>query len=269
MSPKDKQKIVIFLTLEETDRNLILWGIKIASLFRKELCLVSFLGKGTNKEQSNAILAKYMGVVNNELPELPISSLLLESSAGKAPLLLADNYEAILMVAPASQFKKHQRGLTSSPIPFLFTGNNLPEVNRIEKIVVPVDLRKENNDSGIWASYFGRFHKSEVLMLAANDKNSQNRKLVTANIAFISTLLKKFSIVQKVLRGEKGSFGIQFEALDLAKKTGADLLITTGSSTITLLDLIIGLPEQKLIQNANGLPILIINPRRDMYVMCD
>jgi hypothetical protein len=60
-----------------------------------------------------------------------------------------------------------------------------------------------------------------------------------------------------------------FEALEFALSENADLLILLGSSVITPLDWLIGLPERKIIRNAGNLPVLLVNPRRDNYILCD
>jgi hypothetical protein len=44
--------------------------------------------------------------------------------------------------------------------------------------------------------------------------------------------------------------------------------VILGSSTITLLDIIIGLPEKKIITKAGNLPVLLINSKRDNYLLC-
>ena len=269
MPAKSQQKIAVFLSFDGNDKGLILWGVKLAVLFRKELCLVYLLKKEKEKARCNAVLAGYMAVVNNELPDLNTSTMLLDSSLVNAPSLLADNYEVILIVTHGSGFKKYLKSLSGSPVPFFFTGNSLPEANLIKKIMVPVDLRKANNEAGIWASYFGRFNQSEIHLLAANDTERDNSKQVSRNVHYINNILSKFSIPSKVFRGKKGSFGIQMEALEVARETASDLLITTASSKITIIDIIIGLPELKILQAAGKMPLLLINPRKDMYVMCD
>ncbi len=130
-------------------------------------------------------------------------------------------------------------------------------------------MRKENKDLALWGSYMGRFNNSEILTLAANDKDKTNKKQVSLNILSIKKLLHKLNIQHSIFKGKKNSFGIQYEALDIAKKQYLDLLIILGSTTITFADKIIGLPEKKILKKAGDIPVMIINPQRDMYIMCD
>jgi hypothetical protein len=89
------------------------------------------------------------------------------------------------------------------------------------------------------------------------------------NVAICKKLFQKFKIEHKIFRGTKSSLQNSFEALELALSSESDLLVILGSSTITPLDLLIGLPEKKIINRAENLPVLFINPRRDNYILCD
>ena len=62
---------------------------------------------------------------------------------------------------------------------------------------------------------------------------------------------------------------MQYEALDYALDMKSDVYITLGSSLITPIDKLIGLPEAKILKRAGEIPVLIINPRKDMYILCD
>jgi hypothetical protein len=82
-------------------------------------------------------------------------------------------------------------------------------------------------------------------------------------------LFQKFKIEHKIYKGAKSSLQNAFEALDLALTSDCDLLVILGSSVITPLDRLIGLPEKKIIKKAGNLPVLLINPRKDNYILCD
>ena len=59
------------------------------------------------------------------------------------------------------------------------------------------------------------------------------------------------------------------EALDKSQSSGNNLMIIPASQHVSLLDLIVGLPETKLIRQAGEIPVMCINPKRDMYILCD
>lgn len=269
MAEKKDQKIIVLAENAESDKILILHGIKLAGAFKKELCLLYVHPENKKSNQISETLDGYKKVVGNEIPTLRVSTLILTGKPEGLMEDLADKYEAVLIISRASRFQKLSGVLRVSPIPFLFVNETRTEIPEYKKIVLPVDLRKETKDAVLWASYFARFNNSGVNVLAATDKNKENIRSVTKNILSIKNLFSKLNIAVKVFKGKQNSLNIQFEALELAKSSGADLIIVLGSSYISFIDLLIGLPEKKMIKKAGDLPVLIINPRKDMYILCD
>lgn len=270
MGVKKEQKIIVFTTLSPKDKTLILNGIKLASVFKKELCLFYHLKNNELKkgEQIRKQLTEYTVLIKNDIPSLKTSELLLSEPLLEIPDILADDFEAILLIADTEQFKKLSKAVTESPVPFLFIGPNTP-VSLFKTIILPIDLRKENSDSALWSSWFGRFNHSNIIVIAANEKNKESQRQIARNISFAKKLYLKFNIIHKLFKGRKSSLQNSFEALDFALTEKADLLILLGSSVVTPLDWLIGLPERKIIRNAGNLPVLLVNPRRDNYILCD
>lgn len=271
MAEVKQQKIMVLLALNLNDKNLILNGIRLAEIFRKELCLLCNLSKKEKpeKERIKIQLANYVAPIKTELPLLKVSSLILSETALDLPEKLSDDYEAILVLAAASDFRKHSKSLAESSIPFLFVHENRDQIPDYKKLILPMDWRTENSDSALWGANFGRFNGSGIVIVAANDSAKTEQKLVAKNVALTRKLYQKFNIEHKVFKGSKSSFKNAFEALELAKDSGSDLMLLLGSSHITPLDWLIGLPEKKILKRAGDLPLLIVNPRKDNYILCD
>ncbi len=271
MSEVKEQKIVVLLSLKTADKNLILNGIKIASIFRKELCLCINLKEKEkkDKEKYKSLLTSYLAPIKNELPQLRVSTLLLNEKLSELPEKLADDFEGIIVVVPATEYSKYSGSLAESPVPFLFVDGNAGQIPEYKKLVLPVDMRAENKESGIWCSYFGRYNEAAIVVVAANDSGNDDQKHVKLNVAYIKKLFQKFKIEHKIFRGTKSSLSNSFEALDLSISANSDLLVILGSSVITPIDQLIGLPEKKIIKRAGKLPVMVINPRKDNYILCD
>lgn len=266
-SPKE-QKIVVITENSQHDAGIIKHGLALSSIFRKELCLLRNISKKQHAETAKEQLRRQAQVLNEELPNLRISTLLTRQSLHNFAPFLAEDHEAILIVANAQSFKNYSKAIAESPIPFLFVH---PESSftQYNHLVHPIDLRKENSDSALWCSYFGRFNRAEIISIAANDKDKDSQRIVAKNVLLTRKLFEKFNLNFKVFKGKRSSLRNVFEALDFALASDSNLLVILGSSTITPLDLLIGLPERKVVKRAGKLPILIINPRRDNYVLCD
>lgn len=268
MEKIQEQKIIVYTTLSEGDDVLIQHGIKLAYIFKKELCLVfNRLSKQRNagfKEQ----LYQYAQKIKEELPALKVSTLLLSEKKVVLPDILAENHEGILIVANALKFKAYSSSLAESPIPFIFV-HPQSEITDYNRLVQPMDLRKENSDGSLWCSYFGRYNKAEIVIVAANDRSKEGKQNVAKNVVLSRKLYDKFNIHHTVYKGSKSSFRNSFEVLDHALASDCNLFVLLGSSSITPLDYLVGLPERKIISKAGKLPVMVINPRRDNYILCD
>jgi hypothetical protein len=271
MSEKKEQKIAVILSLSPDDKQLILTGVKLASIFNKELCL---LYNHTKKERKHAAqikskLIEYSLPVKTELPQLKVSTVLVSDHSCDFAEQLSDDIETILFVARKVDFKKYWRAITRSPVPFLFIDEKQEKPAEFKNLVLQIDLRKEISDSALWSSYFGRFNQSNIAIVAASDKTKDAKNQVAKNVALTKTLYGKFNIKHKVFKGSKSSFRNAFEALDFAKSSNSDVFVLLASSTITPIDYLVGLPERKIIKHAENLAVLVVNPKRDNYVLCD
>ena len=270
MTDSKEQKIVVFTELSDSDQGLIVHGLKLAAIFNKELCLLyNYLPK--QKKQRDAFKQKvqnYAAIVKQEVPKQKVSTLLLSESQARLPDLLAEDYEAIIVVINSLNFKNYSTALAETSIPFLFVHPE-SKIMDYNHLLQPIDLRKEISDSSLWCSYFGRFNAAQIVTISANDKTQEAKQNVMKNTALTRKLYKKFKIVHKLFRGSKSSLHNVFEALEMALVSDCNLLVILGSSNITPLDLLIGLPEKKVIKAAGKLPVMVINPRKDNYILCD
>ena len=270
MSEKKIQKIAVLVSMTDSDKMLILSGLKIASLFNKELCLIFNSAKTTksNPVKIRQILLDYKKALKDEIPGFKISVLILNTSYSLLPEILADEYETILIIADSNKYRKYSKAVYSSPVPFLFI-NPGTKLSTFKKITLPVDLREGNSETALWSSYFGRLNNSEIIIIAANHKEKYGRQQVAKNIARAKNLFQKLSVRHKIFKGTKSSIYNHFEALDFAISSGSDMLMVLGSTTLTPLDYIVGLPEKKILKRAGNMAVLLVNSRRDNYLLCN
>lgn len=265
-----KQKIIVFVELTAADSSLIIHALKLSSVLKKELCLVfnypSRQIKHCNEYKNR--LDAYIEPIREKMPGQKVSSLTLSIPSKKLPGELAEKHEGILFVANSKRIGKFIKIMAYSPVPVVFVHPE-SEITDYNRIVLPVDLRKEIKDCSLWCSYFGRFNKAKIVVLAANDRARGNRYNVYKNIDFCKNLYKKLDITYKLFKGKKSSIGNVFEALGMALSSDCNLLVILGSSSITPLDLFVGLPEKKIVRKAGKLPVLVVNPQKDNYILCD
>lgn len=271
MDAPKQQKIVVVLSLSKDDNPLILNGIEIAKIFRKGLCLV-YNYRVSEFDRIQGIKEKiqyHVNTIQKEHPLLKVSFLILNEKIHGLPLRLANREEAILILINSSLFLRYLTAFHSSPVPFLLINNSIRTKLAFKDIVVPVDIRKAMSECALWCSYFGRFNHSLITLFASKEKNSEYHNLLYKNIALTRKLFENLKVNYLIKKGSKSSLGNSMEALHYAKSAGADLMIIAGSTYISILDRIIGLPEEKIVSGSGTLAVLAINPGIENYMLCE
>lgn len=170
----------------------------------------------------------------------------------------------IFQLSESKPFRKIQPLLDISRnlrIPYFF----VKEGQKIgfDRILVPVGFLMEEREKGPFSSSFGRFFDSEILLMPAKDYGSKARE----NTNSIKTLIEKSEIKNQEIAATKDSFKVELEAAELASGMDVSLLMISASRDYGLDDIIFGPKERKVI-NQSTVPVMVINPRGDLYALC-
>ena len=159
--------------------------------------------------------------------------------------------------------QKHLNACSDLRIPYVIYKNKDTEL-KFDKVIVPVNFLIEEIEKAQFAAAFGRFVNSELTLLQAKDYGSK----AATNIAKISSVLDKFNIKYKVEKGRKDSFKIELDAVNNVRQHDYDLIIASASREYGLDDVLFGPKELHLIRKS-PVPVMLINPREDLYVLCE
>lgn len=146
-------------------------------------------------------------------------------------------------------------------IPYFF----VKEGQRIsfDRVLVPVGFLMEEREKGPFSNSFVRFFDSEIILMPAKDYGSKARQTTDA----IRTLIEKSNAKYQEFAATKDSFKVELEAAQLAPTINASLLMISASRDYGLDDIIFGPKERKVIQQSS-IPVMVINPRGDLYALC-
>lgn len=154
------------------------------------------------------------------------------------------------------------KGLRNLRIPFVLTKEGMT-INTLTNVAVPVCFLPEEKEKAPYSSNMGRFLQSTLHLIVANDYGTRAEKNANA----IASLYDKFNLNYTSVRGKKDSFKVEKEVVNQAKANGYDMVIISTSRDYGLDDIILG-PKEQHIFNATTVPIMCINPRGDLYVLC-
>ncbi|MBQ0016311.1 MAG: hypothetical protein KBT04_04955 [Bacteroidales bacterium] len=134
-----------------------------------------------------------------------------------------------------------------------------------------IDYRRESKEKLIWASYFARFGGSDIKILRQDYKDEGLRDACYENMRFVEKIFGDLNIHYHTQTYSGGKLFTEPAAVSYAAQHNISLFIslTTDTRDRDMLEWIIGTPEQRVIRNPEKLPILFLNQRDDLYVLCD
>lgn len=146
-----------------------------------------------------------------------------------------------------------------------------PLASRYLDIAYGVDFRKESKEKLIWASYFARFNHSRLHMLHYDYSDEGLRGKWQNNVRFMNKFFKSVGVsCDSVVVAGRALFP-ETRICAAAAENRCDLLIsvTTDTRDLDIIEWFAGVAEQRTIRNSAQLPVLFLNPRDDIYVLCD
>jgi hypothetical protein len=269
MGTHSEQKIIVICDFSEQMKDVIIHGARMADILKKELCLMAIWKNPDQKSIIQENLVQTTRSLKSNLPHIPVSWLLLQKSLLANMQKLVDEYNAVLLVLHQNDIQWVIKAFQQSSIAFLFVKGEIPRFLSYKNVLVPIDYRRASKETSLWASYFGRFNRSKVQLIFAKETNREDSARLLKNLNFFKKFLSSLNVRHFETEGKTTSWGICGETLARADEWMGDLMIFSGSSSISLLDLLIGLPEKRIIRKAGNLPVMLINPRKDICMMCD
>lgn len=146
-----------------------------------------------------------------------------------------------------------------------------PESN----ILVPVTMLEEEVYKAEICTYLARKTGAHLILLRANDYGSKAKQNTQRIITHIQTIAERtgdnITYEERVAKGD--SFHIHKElhtytSLPFREGTGVGLIILTASREYGLDDWLFGPPEQYVIRHS-PVPVMLVNPRADLFSLCD
>ena len=148
-------------------------------------------------------------------------------------------------------------------IPYILFKDSFVQLD-MTRVILPIGFLEEEMEKAQFASAFGRFCGSEVKMLLANDYGTK----AATNAEKMQLLFNKFNFVYTLEKAKKDSFKVETEAITFAENEQAGIIIVSASRDYGLDDIIFG-PKEYHVVKKSPIPVLLVNPRGDLYALCD
>lgn len=174
--------------------------------------------------------------------------------------------------------QRHLNDCRDERRPYVFITNTM-KIKPLHRLLVPVSMLEEETYKAEICTYIARKTGAHIILLQAKDYGSRARQNVNRIITHIEAVNKRIQeapdaenqsslITYEVVLSRKNSFKLMQEAAERQRDFYHDLLILTASRDYGLDDIIFGPPERKAIQRAL-VPVMLVNPREDLFSLCD
>ena len=194
------------------------------------------------------------------------TAILQENFTSNISETCAKHDVSFLFIAIQNKKKYIQKALNECRelrIPYTFITENTKQIS-FGNIIAPIGFLEEEVEKAHYLSHIVRFLNADITLLRANDVGSRAEK----NTNKICVALDKFELKYKVEIAKKDSFKVEYDGLELANKKQAGLLIILASRDYGLDDILFGPKERHIILKSTT-PVMLINPRADLYTLCD
>jgi len=255
--------VLIYIQQIETAKVLLISAAKLAAQLKKTVGIFSFVEQDEHIPEREVELNELLKALR--LKDIQISVCNLKTNTFTS---VCEEMDAsfLFIQLPDGQTKSIRNRLTDCRelrIPYLFFKDSFVELN-LTKVIVPIGFLEEEIEKAQFASAFGRFCNSEIKLLLANDYGS--KAAFTAEK--MKLLFDKFNLNYTLDKATKDSFKVEVESIQVAVNENAGMIIISASRDYGLDDILFGPKEYHVIKKSST-PVLLVNPRGDLYALCD
>ncbi len=294
MKEKKDQFIIAYITDFEKTETVLSYSLWLASLLQKGLILTHICDprysslspdeaekklKDLQQELSSAGTPTSPWASNSLVPAgINISYAALKGDSRQIITALPTLLSAVAIVAQVVPHARRRNAMSRRALlrnfaecktAFLVAQKPLTDAKALTDIAMAIDFKKESKDKIIWSSYFPRFGNLNMHVLYYDYKDQFLHSKWYANMTQLHKLYSGLNISFKPHIIKSKSTFLDINALRYAAENHYGMLISVTTKEKDGLEFFIGVQEKRTIVNREGLPILFLNPREDLYVLCD
>jgi hypothetical protein len=269
MLTNGEQKIFIWIDFSPETEMTIRHGVEVALILEKEICLIYQLSKDNlNKEQAQLRLTELAGPLSLVFGPEHIHLYIALHPIGSILAEMAEEYDALLLVAPKTASKELLPKLPQAGFPFLFVSEKHHADKSYKKIAVPVSYMKKSKDLALWSSYIARHNGAKVSLIKALANFEEDKRVVMSILFSIQRLFKNFHFSYETIETHTPTWKIQKKALEQALCFQNGLLIISFTYRSSIFDRFLGINDAAVIDHSESLSVMCINSQRDLYTLC-
>ena len=156
--------------------------------------------------------------------------------------------------------------------PYLITTPLTSNLSPLTSILVPITMLEEEVYKAEICTYLARKTGAHLILLRANDYGSKAKKNTQRIITHIQSVAERtgttISYEECIAKGDSFRIHKELHQLPIADNKYPTLILLTASREYGLDDWLFGPPEQYVIRHSQ-VPVMLVNPRADLFSLCD
>lgn len=275
---KKDQFVIAYIVSFESKHPCVDYAVQLARILGKGLILLYISDLSAHSLSTSEAEVK-LKELNKSLPEDLFHSYAALSGAREKVLnAVGELLNAVLLVSDCNPEEKDKHSplypqtqlesLASSRVAYLLCPPESRPSN-YDKVVLTLNNASESKEKTLWASYFGRFANSQIVLYYRRYKDEYHQKQLNLNIAFARKIFEQFKIPLITLHSENTKTQLDIQASDYAKENNCSLVICQTTKNKSFADRLLGLDEVRVLKNMKKTPVLFLNPRNDLFILCE
>ncbi len=279
MKDKKVQNILVYTDFTEVGEKSVQWAIFLAKKFKRRIHLIhvfnentyNYFDKATAKEDAKKALHNLSEMINNDYNI--ITDFYVEEGCTCTIINSEAERRDAFMVVLGTHGKNDPQYLSGASaikiirkarMPYFVIQKNTPVPDHKKKILLPLGVVKEMKEKTGWITYFAKNLLSAIDIIYKKSDISEIKK----NLYFATKFFDKYNLVYKNFTLPSSRERLYKQALKFAIDNQAFMMVILTTKKENLIHKIFGFPETAIISNTKGLPILCINPKKDLYIPC-
>jgi nucleotide-binding universal stress UspA family protein len=266
METTTKRPILITWDFTEKSEFALDHGVSLAEILGTDVTLIHIVKK--DKETADAE-KKFKGVIEKTQTKsgVTVKTIVKTGSIFTTISEVAGDLNAEMVIMGTHGMKGMQKLIGSwalkviagSKVPFIVV-QAPPTSHGFQKVVFPLDFRKENKEKINWIYHIGRLYNSKFYIIKDRVTDAKFKKGVNSNLLFTEKFLKSNDIPYEI-HTASGKKDFPHEIIDFAHQLNADMILIMTTRQPNIADYVLGASEQQIISNTHQIPVMCVNPR--------
>lgn len=277
---KDKvQQILVYTDFTPVSNNSLAWGVYFAKKFEKEILLIHVINDNSyhifDKDSIEFDVENRLKSIAKKIKEehnIKCSTYFEEGCTCTVINSSAESHDTFFNIIGIHgkndmQFLSGHSAskiIRKSRIPYFTVQKNSKLPVEFNFAVLPIDTRKEMKEQTGWVTYLAKNLNIGIDIFIPNINDERLRN----NFSFCTKFFSKFDLEFNKVISPKKYFGFRKSVINYAENNNSPFIVTLSTKELSLIDWVFGPTEARTISNKKGVPVFIINPKKDLYVPC-